>query len=91
MKENITPFFSKPDELASFVQEPYTKYEDKPADQWNDTFHKLVDEGGYYCNALPNSSDAAILEVDRILTSQLGDTPGGQIVEFSNLVDNKTI
>lgn len=91
MKDNLAPFFVKPDELHSFVSEPYTKYEDKPADQWNNTFHSLVDEGGYYCNAIPNASDAAILDPERILKDQLSETPGGQIVEFSNLVDNKTI
>ena len=91
MKENISPFFSKPDELATFVQEPYAKYDDKPADQWNDSFHKLIDDGGYYCSALSNASEAAIIEVERILVDQLGDNIGGQIVEFSKLVEDKTI
>mmetsp|Transcript_16598 Transcript_16598/g.14493 ORF Transcript_16598/g.14493 Transcript_16598/m.14493 type:complete len:204 (-) Transcript_16598:96-707(-) len=90
MKENITPFFVKPDELASLVQEPYPKYEDKPADQWNDTFHKLVNEGGN-CNAIADASEATIIEPERILSDQLSDSPGGQIVEFSNLVEGKTI
>ena len=91
MKDNLAPFFQKPDELHSFVAEPHAKFEDKPADQWNAAFHSLVDEGGYYCNAIPNASDAAMIEPERILKDQLSDSPGGQIVEFSNLVDGKTI
>lgn len=91
MKDNLAPFFQKPEDLASLVSGPYPEYGDKTPDQWNDTFHKLVDEGGYYCNAIPNASDAAIINPDRILVDQLSESAGGQIVEFSNLVDNKTI
>jgi len=91
MKENMAPFFIKPEELANYVKEPYTKYEEKPADQWKDAFHKLIDEGGYYRCAIKSAEDSAILEPERILAAQLSDTTGGQIVEFSKLVDNKTI
>lgn len=91
MKDNLAPFFARPEELPTFVREPYTKYEDKPADQWNDVFHKIVDASNYYCNALANPHDAKIIDPERILADQLNDSPGGQIVEFSNRLDNKTL
>lgn len=91
MKENLSPFFVKPEELQNYVKEPYPKYEEKPADQWNDVFHKLIDEGDHYCNALTKPSDATIIDEERILVDQLGESPGGQVVEFSHKVDTKTI
>jgi hypothetical protein len=91
MKDNLAPFFNKPEELASLIQDPYPEFNDKPADQWNEAFHKLVDEGDYHCKAIPNATDAAIIEHERILIDQLSESPGGQIVEFSKFVDSKTI
>jgi hypothetical protein len=91
MKDNLTPFFARPEELPTYVLEPFTKYEEKSADQWNDIFHKLIDDGGCYKKALANAEDSIILSHERIKAQQLAENPGGQIVEFSKLVDTKTI
>ena len=91
MKDNLSPFFTQPEELSSYVAEPYTKYEDKPADQWNDIFHKIVDGDDSECHALARNSDATVIDPERLLVDQLGETPGGQIVELSKAVDGKTL
>jgi len=91
MKDNMAPFFIKPEELGTFVQEPYAKFEDKPADQWNEAFHKLIDGDGFTPSALTIASGATLIDPERILAEQLSDSPGGQIVEFSKQVEAKTI
>lgn len=90
MKDNMAPFFIKPEELATFVAEPYPKYEEKPADQWNDAFHKLVESDNSECHALARNSDASVIDPERLLVDQLGETTGGQVVEFTSEVEGKT-
>ena len=48
MKENMTPYFTPTEELPTYVADPYPKYEDRPADQWNTAFHHLIDEEEEY-------------------------------------------
>lgn len=91
MKDNLAPFFTVTDELASYVAEPYPKYEDKPGDQWNDAFHKLIDDQEHSGSALAKKDDVSLFDPERLLVDQLNESPGGQIVEFSREVEGKTI
>lgn len=91
MKDNLAPFFTRPDELLNFVSDPFPKYEDKPADQWNDAFRKLVGTGDCECHALARTSDAKIIKHERLLVDQLNEAPGGQIVEFFRKLEPKSI
>ena len=40
-KDNLAGFFATVESCIDFVQEPYTKYEERPPDKWNDIFKAI--------------------------------------------------
>lgn len=90
MKDNLAPWFARPEELSSYYKDPYPKYEDRTPDAWNDVFHKIIDGDEYNCSASSGPGDVKFIDPQRILIEQLTDAHGGQIVEFWNKVETKT-
>ena len=64
-KDNLSPFFASADTCIDFVQEPYTKYEERPVDKWNEIF-KSMQENGNMC-VLAAKEDSHILDPSVIL------------------------
>jgi len=44
-KENMAPFFASADTCMDFVAEPYVKFDERPADKWNDLLKNMYDDG----------------------------------------------
>ena len=42
-KDNLSPFFATVDTCLDYVSEPYTKYEERLPDRWNEVF-KIMQE-----------------------------------------------
>ena len=40
-KDNLALFFASAETCIDYVQEPYTKYEERPPDKWNDIFRAM--------------------------------------------------
>ena len=40
-KDNLTPLFATPETCIDFVAEPYSKYEERAPDKWNDLFKAI--------------------------------------------------
>jgi hypothetical protein len=44
-KENLSPFYATADTCMDFVAEPYVKFDERPADKWNDLLKNCYDDG----------------------------------------------
>ena len=88
-KDNLSGFFATADACIDFVQEPYTKYEERPPDKWNEIFTKIVECGDV--RVMASISDSTMLEPSMILVEQLRSKIGGQLVEIEVAVAEKTI
>lgn len=68
-KENLPPFFANAETCIDFVAEPYTKYEERTPDKWNDLLKQLYADGQIIKNVkvLVNKEDATILKPEAIL------------------------
>ena len=40
-KDNLSPFFATADTCIDYVAEPYTKYEERLPDRWNEVFKTM--------------------------------------------------
>jgi len=47
-KENLSQFFAIQDEIKLYVQEPYSKYEDKKPEEWWDYGKKLINKSCFF-------------------------------------------
>ena len=64
-KDNLSPFFATADTCIDFVAEPYTKYEERLPDRWNEVF-KIMQEQGEM-KVLCSREDSTMLDVSAIL------------------------
>ena len=44
-KDNLGGFFATAENCIDYVQEPYTKYEERLPDKWNEIFTKILESG----------------------------------------------
>lgn len=82
-KDNLSPFFGSTDNCLDYINvEAYPKFEDKPADKWNEIIKAMLDEEPTHTfKALSNKDESTMLAPDQILVDQLKSKPGGQLVE----------
>ena len=83
-KENLTPFFGNTETCVDFVNlDAFPKFEDKPADKWNELIKGMTAEEGatHRFKALSVKDDGTLITADHILVDQLKSKPGGQLVE----------
>jgi len=64
-KDNLSPFFVTADTCIDFVAEPYTKYEEKTPDRWNEIFKTMHESGTM--KVLTQKEDSTILSPEAIL------------------------
>lgn len=67
MAGNMSPYFAKPENCIDYVAEPYTKFEERPADKWNELFKQIYDEGRVQVNPLATREQSSILNKDVVL------------------------
>ena len=88
-KDNLTGFFATAETCIDFVTEPYTKYEERPPDKWNDIF-KAVTECGEM-RVLTSVGESLVLPKESILVEQIRSKVGGQLIEIEATVADKVI
>ena len=88
-KDNLAHFFATADQCLDFVAEPYTKYEERLPDKWNEIFKAIVDHGSLH--VLTVKEEAKVLPQNQILVEQMRSKPGGQLIEIEVPVADKLI
>ena len=67
-KDNLGPFFATPDVCIDFVAEPYSKYEERAPDKWNELIKAIYQDGNANLKVLKIKEDATVLKSESILT-----------------------
>lgn len=83
-KDNLAPFFGTTETCVDYVNlEAFPKFEDKPADKWNELFKGMTAEDAptHKFRALSQKDDGTLLTPEQVLVDQLKSKPGGQLVE----------
>lgn len=88
-KDNLSPFFVTAETCIDYVAEPYTKYEERLPDRWNEIFKTMHENGAM--KVLTQKEDSTILPVESILVEQLRSKPGGQLLEVEATVGDKNM
>lgn len=88
-KDNLGGFFATADNCLDYVQEPYTKYEERLPDKWNEIF-KAIQENGEI-RVLATVLESTVLDPSMILVEQIRSKVGGQIIEIDCTVAEKVI
>ncbi len=81
-KEVLGAYFGTNDTVAEFINEPYTKADEKPWEKWVAAFTMLRDGPQTTIHVLKHASEATLIDPARIRAEQLSKE-GGQLVEFS--------
>lgn len=90
-KENLAPFFGSTDTCLDYVNlENFPKFEDRTADKWSETFKGLIEDEATVMKALGQKDDATLIPHEAVLVEQLKSKPGGQLVEVTGPVGEKT-
>jgi hypothetical protein len=67
-KDNLAPFFGSNDTCMDYVNlENFPKFEDRPADKWNDLLKGVLEDPGHSFKALSVKQDAEIIDIEKIL------------------------
>ena len=74
-----------------FVGEPYTKYEERVPDKWNEVLKQFYDEGRVEVSVLTSKEEAMVIKSDAILCEQMREKKGGQVVEIVCPIGDKTM
>ena len=88
-KDNLGPMFATPETCIDFVAEPYTKYEERAPDKWNELFKGVYDEGRVNINVLRSKEDSTVIKAESVLIDQMRSKKGGQLVEIESTVAEK--
>ena len=85
----MTPYFGAADTLGAFVNEQFSKLEDRSPDKWNDLLKNIFDEGKLDLKVLLDKKESRVIQPDNILIEQMREKRGGQIVETIAKVGEK--
>lgn len=64
-KDNLSGYFASPDTCIDYIAEPYTKYEERPPDKWNEIFKSMGEQGQIH--VLVSKEESQIVPPDSIL------------------------
>ena len=88
-KDNLAMFFATAETCIDYVNEPYTKYEERPPDKWNDIMKAVTESGDL--KVLTSKEETTALQPAAILVEQMRSKPGGQLIEIEVTVAEKVI
>jgi hypothetical protein len=80
-KENLAGFFATADACIDYVKEPYTKFEERLPDKWNEIFKAMQEKG--LMRVLATKEESTVLDSNAILVEQMRSKIGGQLVEIA--------
>lgn len=91
LKENMSSFFAKIENMSMFVNTTYPKFEDKSVEKWSEAF-RFVFNNKFNVNVPKISADLLFLDKSSLLTAQLQEElSSGQIIETFTQVDLRTV
>ena len=77
-KDNLSPFFGSNVTCIDYVNlDAFPKFEDRPADKWNDLLKGVLEDPSHSFKALSVKQDAEMVDPEKILVDQLKSKPGG--------------
>jgi len=79
---NLTPMFANDETCGEFVGGPYSKFDERAPDKWNELVKAVYNEGKVNIHVLKTKESATVLKTELIFTEQLRQKKGGQIVEI---------
>lgn len=80
----MTPFFGNTETCIDYVNvENFPKFEDKPADKWNELIAGANESAEKVVKALSQKEDGVLIQPENILVDQLKSKAGGQLVEVT--------
>jgi len=88
-KDNLGVFFASVETCIDYVNEPYTKYEERVPDKWNDIVKAIMETGDL--KVLTSKDEATALQSSAILVEQMRSKVGGQLIEVEVTVADKVI
>ena len=88
-KDNLAGFFATADSCIDYVKEPYTKFEERLPDKWNEIFKAIQEKG--QMRVLATKEDSTVLDSHAILVEQMRSKIGGQLVEIACQIADKVI
>lgn len=93
VKELISPFFAKLENMSVYVKENFPKLEDKTLEKWNEAIKFVLNvKNNPNINVCKNMNDFLFLNKSNVLTAQLQeDLSSGQIIEIQTKVDLRTV
>lgn len=92
-KDNLAPFFGNSETCIDYVNlETFPKFEDRAADKWNEVVKGIYEDQEHtVMKALSQKDDASMIPHEAVLVEQLKSKPGGQLVEVTGTVADKSI
>jgi len=93
VKELITPFFAKLENMSSYVKEIFPKFEDRSLDKWNEAIKFVLNiKNNPVINVAKNLNEFLFINKSNVLTQQLQeDLSSGQIIEIHTKIELRTI
>jgi hypothetical protein len=93
VRELITPFFAKLENMSVYVKENFPKFEDRTLEKWNDAIKFVLNsKNNPNVNVCKNLNDFLFLNKNNVLTSQLQeDLSSGQIIEIQTKFELRTV
>jgi hypothetical protein len=91
-KDNLSPFLGSNETCNDYVNlDAFPKFEDRPADKWNELIKGVLEDPNHVFKALSVKHDSELIESEKILVDQLKSKPGGQIVEVRGTAGDKKV
>ncbi|CAG9314971.1 unnamed protein product [Blepharisma stoltei] len=75
-----------PEDVDKFVAEPYSRWEERTGDKWNDLLNQLLEVEPH---VLKSKEETRVLSDQRVFANQLQGP--GQVLEFKRQIDNRKI
>jgi hypothetical protein len=93
IKDLLSPFFAKIENMSNYIKENYPKFEDRTPEKWNDALKFVLSKSNDPNINVPKTTNELIfLEKSALLTPQLQeDMSSGQVVEIQTILDARKI
>ena len=81
LRENMIQFFASEEKVIEFLDEPYTKFDEKPFDKWNEAMILIKENTTKKIKVLQSNTESSYIAPEKIKANQFSEKEG-QIVEI---------
>ena len=92
-KDLLSPFFGDKD-LANYIKDPFTKFDEKPYDKWNELFKFCFNSANIFKVTVGGApgQELKLIDKNRILCSQFNeDLIMGQVIETTTTLGDRNV